>query len=200
MYSDVNLMISWCKLHKKLNHLRVVFIFKNFGLIKGISHIGLGVASANTSETLKQHGIDAEVWSILTVEDLIEALEKEEHKKKRKHKPITHIIISAPWVPTALLAQLTHKYKHINFAVISHSNVGFLAADRNGIKLLREEVILQHHVNNFHMAGNSKRYADWASLAWDADVNYLPNLYNIKGMKFKKKHCRSGSFGHSKRT
>lgn len=178
------MIISWCHL-KKLNDLRVVFIFKNFGLIKGVSHIGLGVASANTSETLKQHGIDAEVWSILTTEDLIEKLE-EEHKHKH-HKPVTHVVISAPWVPTALLAELTCKYKHIKFVVVSHSNVGFLAADRNGIKLLREELILQNHVPNFQLAGNSKRFADWGTTAWDSKVAFLPNLYNIKHMTFKQK-------------
>jgi len=195
-------MFSWCNLHKKLNKLRVVFIFKNFGLIKGISHIGLGVASANTSETLKQNGIDAEVWSILTIEDLIHRLEKEHgHHHKHHHKPITHIVISAPWVPTSILAELTCKYSHIKFVVVSHSNVGFLAADRNGIKLLREEIILQKHVPNFQVAGNSKRFADWATLAWEEDVVFLPNLYNIKDMKFKRKRwnknttLRIGCFG-----
>lgn len=183
---------------KNLNHLRVVFIFKNFGLIKGISHIGLGVASANTSETLKQHGIQTEVWSILTTEDLVEKID-EDHKKN--HKKPTHIIISAPWVPTSLLAELTCKYPHIQFTVVSHSNVGFLAADRNGIKLLREEIILQQHVHNFQVAGNSKRFADWATVGWDEEVVFLPNLYNIAHMKLKRKQwnkkdtLRIGCFG-----
>lgn len=187
---------------KKPHDLRVVFIFKNFGLIKGVSHIGLGVASANTSETLKQHGIQAEVWSILTTDDLLQKLEEEHaHKHHHHHKPITHIIISAPWVPTALLAELTCKYKHIKFVVVSHSNVGFLAADRNGIKLLREEIILQKHVHNFQVAGNSKRFSKWASLAWNEDVAFLPNLYNIKDMKLRckrwnqKEPLRIGCFG-----
>lgn len=184
---------------KKYKHLRVVFIFKNFGLIKGISHIGLGVASANTSETLKQNGIRAEVWSILTAEDMIEKL-AEDHANN-KHHPVTHVVISAPWIPTALLAELTHQYSHIDFVVVSHSNVGFLAADRNGIKLLREEAILSQHVENFHMAGNSKRYADWATKAWGGKVNYLPNLYNVDGMTLKMKRwhkkdpLRIGCFG-----
>jgi len=187
-----------CGKNESLKHLRVVFIFKNFGLIKGISHIGLGVASANTAATLNQHGINAEVWSILNYEEMSGRLEQE-HKKH--HKPITHIIISAPWVPTALLAELVVKYKNIKFTVISHSNVGFLAADRNGIKLLREESVLQKHVHNFQVAGNSKRFADWASLSWGTDVAFLPNLYNIKDMEFKHKSwdeegvLRIGCFG-----
>jgi glycosyltransferase involved in cell wall biosynthesis len=192
-------MLLGCLLNKKVNNLRVVFIFKNFGLIKGVSHIGLGVASANTSETLKQNGISTEVWSILNAKDLVEQLH--EDTSNNKNKPITHIIISAPWIPTSLLAELTCKYTHINFVVVSHSNVGFLAADRNGIKLLREEVILQNPVDNFHVAGNSKKFADWASLAWGADIVYLPNLYNVKDMKFEFKQwdrqepIRIGCFG-----
>lgn len=175
-----------------------MFIFKNFGLIKGISHIGLGVASANTSETLKQHGVDAEVWSILNHDDLVTQLKQD---IAGNNKPISHIVISAPWIPTALLAELCCKYSGIQFVVVSHSNVGFLAADRNGIKLLREEVILQQHVNNFQVAGNSERFASWASLSWGVDVAYLPNLYNIKNMQHKKKvwnrkdPLRIGCFG-----
>lgn len=194
-------MSSWCPLHnndKKLEHLRVVFIFKNFGLIKGVSHIGLGVASANTSETLKQHGIHAEVWSILNAEEMVAKLEEEQNSA---NKPISHVIISAPWIPTALLAEITCKYNKIKFAVVSHSNVGFLAADRNGIRLLREEVILQKHVPNFQVAGNSQKFAKWATLAWDNDIAYLPNLYNIKDMELKHKRwnkqepLRIGCFG-----
>lgn len=185
-------------MYKNLSDIRVVFIFKNFGLIKGVSHIGLGVASANTSATLRQHGIDAEVWSILNTDDMILKLE-EEHQIH--HKPISHIVISAPWVPTALLAELVCKYNHIKFVVVSHSNVGFLAADRNGIKLLREEIILQQHVTNFQVAGNSKRFAEWATLGWGEEVVYLPNLYNIEHMKLEPKRwnkrdpLRIGCFG-----
>ncbi len=172
----------WLK-HKNTKDLRVVFIFKNFGLIKHVSHIGLGVAAANTTETLKQHGIHAEVWSILNYEDMVLKLAEEHHHKHKHHKPITHIIISAPWIPTALLAELVHKYKHIKFTVVSHSNVGFLAADRYGVKLLRQEIILQKSVDNFQVAGNSKRFAEWATIAWDAPVAFLPNLYNIENMQ-----------------
>lgn len=187
------------KSSKHKSKIRVVFIFKNFGLIKGVSHIGLGVASANTSATLREHGIDAEVWSILTAEEMVQKLE-DDHKHNC-HKPITHIIISAPWVPTALLAQLTFLYKHIRFTVVSHSNVGFLAADRNGIKLLREEAILQQYVPNFQLAGNSERFAKWATIAWGIKVVFLPNLYNIIDMKLDfKPYCgeiplKIGCFG-----
>ncbi len=189
---------------KKIKKLRVVFIFKNFGLIKGVSHIGLGVASANTSSTLKQNGIDAEVWSILNYEEMVDKLaedHKHRHHKHHHHKPITHVVISAPWVPTALLADLVTQYKDIKFTVVSHSNVGFLAADRNGIKLLREEMVLQSLVDNFQVAGNSKKFADWATVAWGDRVAFLPNLYNVSKMEYcykhwdKKETLRIGCFG-----
>jgi len=186
-------------LNEKLSDLRVVFLFKNFGLVQGVSHIGLGIASVNTAETLNQHGIDAEVWSISAADELPKKIEDNiQHAHK---KPITHIIISAPWIPTTLLAELICKYKDIEFVVISHSNVGFLAADKNGIKLLREEIILQQYVPNFQVAGNSKRFADWASVSWGVKVEFLPNLYNVKDMKFipkswnRKETLRIGCFG-----
>jgi glycosyltransferase involved in cell wall biosynthesis len=172
--------------------LRVIFIFKNFGLIKGISHIGLGVSAFNTSETLKQNGILAEVWSILNVEDMLVMLEKEYvNSKNGKAKPITHIVISAPWVPTDQIAKMICKYPDIDFITLSHSNVAFLGADLGGIRRLREGIVLQREVNNYFIAGNCEKFVRWASVAWDADVAFLPNLYNIKDMTLREhKHWK----------
>jgi glycosyltransferase involved in cell wall biosynthesis len=182
--------------NNNVKDLHIVFAYKNFGKIKGISHIGLGVAALTSCNTLQQNNIKAEIWSILTPEDLLSTLETYENVDK-----ITHIIISAPWIPSSTIAQVVCKYKHIHFTTLSHSGIGFLAADRNGIKLLRESVILQKSVKNYQIAGNSLRFAQWASTVWGVDVGFLPNLYDITGMNYipkkwnKKEPLKISCFG-----
>ena len=171
---------------KPVNHdlesLRVVFVYLNFAARMGnthISHIGLGNAAFMTSTVLKANGIDAEVWAVAVQEDIAERLEKD---VADDNKPITHIIISAPWVQTRFLAELCHKYKYIQFIVNSHSAPYFLSADLGGIERLRQGAVLQQHVSNFRLSGNSTKFADWATIAWDVPVAYLPNLYNLQDM------------------
>jgi len=161
--------------------LRVVFIFKNFAAVKNskVSHIGLGVAGTNTAKTLIENGIQAEVWPVTQPDDLFELLTKAEQDPK----PVTHVIISAPWIPTAKLADLAVKYPKIQFTVVCHSNVGFLMADTNGVKLLRQELELQKLVDNFQVAGNNANFTKWASTVYQTEVVFLPNLYNLEGMK-----------------
>lgn len=192
-------MFNWMrndKGNKNKKDLRVVFIYLNFAarMNSRVSHIGLGNASFNTAKTLNDLGIKTEVWPVVDECHVIEKLEQDHE--------ITHLIISAPWIETQTLAELCVKYKHIQFIVLSHSNVGFLSADRAGIKKLREGAILQQNVDNFCIAGNSERFCDWATIAWDVEVVYLPNLYYIKDMEIKNKsplHCKKilkiGSFG-----
>jgi hypothetical protein len=60
-----------------------------------------------------------------------------------------------------------------------HSNVGFLQADRNGVKLVREDMELEMGNANFHLAGNCRRFCDWVHQAFFAPCAYLPNLYYL---------------------
>jgi hypothetical protein len=53
------------------------------------------------------------------------------------HIPLSHLVISAPWIPTTNLASLTSPNPDLEIAVVSHSNIGFLQADPGAIELLR---------------------------------------------------------------
>lgn len=169
----------WYKQNK--SNVRMAFIYLNFAarMNSKISHIGLGNAAYNTTKTLNALGINAEVWPVKDENYLIELLKQDNN--------LTHVIISAPWVSTFTLAELSCEYPHIQFIVLSHSNVGFLFADRNGIKKLREELILQKHLHNFYVAGNCKKFCDWAQIAWNEPMLYLPNLYYVNDMKLENK-------------
>lgn len=160
--------------------MRVILCSKNFAANKNISHIGLGVSALNTCKTLIQEGIPCEVWQIVSAAELTSRLQRDESKKPKT--PITHIVISAPWILTKDLELLCHQYPSIHFAVNCHSNVGFLQADPNGMKLLREGLDLEMAVPNFSLSANSKKMAHWIEDAYKNPCAVLPNLYFLNGM------------------
>lgn len=150
--------------------MRVVLAYKNFAANRNISHIGLGVAAMNTSKVLRQAGFPTEVWPIVNAQDLRERLTV---------SPAEQVIISAPWIPSAQLQGLANDFSETQFAVNCHSNVGFLQADRNGVKLVRETMELELGTHNVHLAGNCRRFCDWVTSAFGAPCAYLPNLYYL---------------------
>ncbi len=148
--------------------MRVVLAYKNFAVNRNISHIGLGVAAINTAKVLRREGIRAEVWPILNGTDL---------RRRLTAAPAKHVIISAPWIPSLELQALSTEFPDTDFAVNCHSNVGFLQADRNGVRLIREIMELELGTQNLHLAGNSRRFCEWVRAAFGAACVYLPNLY-----------------------
>jgi hypothetical protein len=148
--------------------LSVVLAYKNFAANRNISHIGLGVAAINTAKVLRREGIPTEVWPVLSAADLHAKLDKQAAEQ---------VIISAPWIPTVELQGLALDFPNTHFAVNCHSNVGFLQADRNGVKLMRETMELELGMPNVHLAGNSRRFCYWVESAFGSTCAYLPNLY-----------------------
>src|SRR5436190_382944 len=148
--------------------MSVVLAYKNFAASRNVSHIGLGVAAINTAKVLRREGIKAHVWPILSAADLRQRLEI---------SPASQVIISAPWIPSHDLQSLSAEFPETHFAVNCHSNVGFLQADRNGVKLIRETMELELGTHNIHLAGNSRRFCSWVRASFGAPCVYLPNLY-----------------------
>lgn len=161
---------------------RVVIAYKNFGAFKGLSHIGLGVSAMQNARMLREHHIFAEVWPITSAQELEQKLQVDKHYEQQAHHvPISHVVISAPWIPTQQLAQLVMKYSTIEFAVVSHSNIGFLQADPGAIKLLREGSELEQSNPNFHIAANSRKLVTWWEATYGTDMLHLPNMYPFSG-------------------
>lgn len=148
--------------------MSVVLAYKNFAANRNISHIGLGVAAINTAKVLRREGIRTDVWPILSAADL---------RKRLVAAPADHVIISAPWIPTAEMQALANDFTETQFAVNCHSNVGFLQADRNGVRLMREIMELEMGTHNVHLAGNSRRFCAWVQSGFGSACVYLPNLY-----------------------
>lgn len=157
--------------------MRVVLAYKNFAAHKNVSHIGLGVAGLNTQKTLIKHGITSEVWPILDSNHLRQLLNLD--RTRRAEKPITHVVVSAPWIHTANMRSLCQLFPTISFVMNCHSNVGFLQADSNGMRLLRESISLEMQLHNFYVSANSLKLQEWVNNAFRRPCQYLPNLYYI---------------------
>jgi hypothetical protein len=170
---------------------RLILAYKNFAANRNISHIGLGVAALNTAKVLRASGIAAEVWPITSAAEL----------GSRLDSSVSHVVTSAPWIPVEQWQRLTAEHPDVTFAVNCHSNVGFLQADANGVKRLRDGLELERGAWNFHVAGNSRKFCDWIRAAYRAPCAYLTNLYYLEPERryprtpFSGGTLRVGAFG-----
>src|SRR3954467_14719263 len=175
------------------NEMKLILAYKNFAANKNISHIGLGVAALNTAKVLIRAGIPTQVWPIVNRAELATQL--------RAHSGVTHVVISAPWIPSPELQALLNEFSGITFAVNCHSNVGFLQADSNGVRLVREAMEIERATPNFHLSGNSRKFCNWVERAYTVPCAYLPNMYyldhhtNTHRPQFSGGTLRIGAFG-----
>lgn len=174
---------------------RVVLVYKNMPVAHHVSHIGLGVSSLNTAKVLRGQGVMCDVWPIMNAKGLAERI------AATVPRP-THVIIGAPWLPTLdLQAYLVFRFPEIQFAVVCHSNVGFMQADPQAIKNFREDLDLEQGALNFTAGGNSNRFCEWITSAFSRPCTFLPNLYFMETdePKHHPEWCggtiRIGSFG-----
>jgi len=170
---------------------KLILAYKNFAAYKNISHIGLGVSALNTSKVLARQGIDSEVWPVVQASDLAARL---------RQSPATHVVIAAPWIPSTELQGLLASFPATSFAVNCHSNVGFLQADTNGVKLMRDGMEIEMGSSRFHVAANSIKFCRWINAAYSAPCTWLPNLYYLEGAppstpSFSGGTLRIGAFG-----
>ncbi len=170
----------------------VAIAYKNFAASRNISHTGLGVSAINTAKSLRRSGICAEVWPIVDVRDIAARLAA---------CNVTHVVVSAPWIPSRDLQRLTIDHHEVQFAVNCHSNVGFLQADPNGVRLFGEGMEIERGSYNFRMAGNSRKFAEWVRATFGVPCAYLPNLYYLDDQVpahrpvFSSGTLRIGAFG-----
>ncbi|HEX4276380.1 MAG TPA: glycosyltransferase [Bryobacteraceae bacterium] len=171
--------------------MHVVLAYKNFAANRAISHIGLGVTALNSAKSLRTAGINADVWPIISAAELRAQLRK---------TPATHVVISAPWIPTPDLALLCAEFRETQFAVTCHSNLGFLQADPGALRLVREGLDLRRTNWNFQIAANSARLSTWVHAAYRVPCAWLPNLYHLDEVHAKRERytggtLRIGTFG-----
>lgn len=173
----------------------LVLAYKSYPNMPGISHTGLGVSAMTTSKVLTKAGIDNIVIGINKQEEIEAYLKGNEQ--------ITHFTLAAPWVKTEFWRHLCHKFHRVQFSVCSHSNVAFLQADTQAVKLIREGIELEQMCSNFHLAANSMRLVHFIEKGYRAPCTWLPNLYYLNHLTnphrpnwgSHRNHLRIGIFG-----
>ncbi|MDP9171238.1 MAG: hypothetical protein M3N54_11525 [Acidobacteriota bacterium] len=171
--------------------MRVILAYKNFAANRAVSHIGLGVTALNAVKTFRDAGVQADVWPIVNAADL---------RTRLRGSDATHVVISAPWISTADLAQMCADFPETQFAVNCHSNLGFLQADPSAMRLVREGLDLGRCTWNFRIAANCERLARWVEAAYRAPCLCLPNMYHLERQvprrdRYKAGTLRIGIFG-----
>lgn len=158
---------------------RVALVYKNFRST-GSAHMGLGVTALNTAKYLRSKGIYTDVWGVTDMAGLAAKIKEAEDTPHNIH-PLTHVVVSAPWLPSADLQDMSIMNPHIALSSVSHSNVPFLAADPNAFRLVREYIDVERSTTNFHNAGNSERFANWVHSTYGPQCWTIPNLYYLDG-------------------
>lgn len=159
--------------------IRLILAYKNMAARTAISHIGLGVAALNTSKVLQQEGIRVEVWPIDSSADL----EAKLGKAQGESVPVTHLVMSAPWLPTLDWQRFCIRYNRVQFACSSHSNVGFLQADPLAATfMIKDGPGLEAGFPNFSLAANSQALCQFVRAGYTSPCTYLPNLYFLHGL------------------
>ena len=171
--------------------MQVVLAYKNFAANRAISHIGLGVTALNTAKSLREAGVNADVWAIASAAEL---------RTRLRTTEASHVVVSAPWLATNDLAQMCAEFKETQFAVTCHSNLGFLQADPSAMRMVREGLELRRTSWNFRIAANCERLARWVPEAYGMPCAYLPNIYHFDGPaprrhRYSGGTLRIGAFG-----
>lgn len=151
--------------------MHVVLCYKNFAAHAGISHIGLGVAAANTAKVLRANGMQSTVFPLVKPTDL--------KLVTGRHWDATHVVVSAPWIPVQTVMEFINTHPEVKLAINCHSNVGFLQADTNAVELIKNYMSIERGAFNFDLGGNSMRFCDWVKDCFQVDCKFLPNLYYL---------------------
>ena len=159
-----------------LSDVRLALIFKDFAAWIRSSCVGLNVAGYTTAKVLRQNGIDTVVFPVRHNVDVVEAIDA---YNETHDAPLTHVVISAPWLSIHDLKALIENFKDTQFVILSHSNVGFLQADPNAVYLLRKYHELAETHSNIKVGGNSMKFVEWLQQAYGREVVLLPNLYPL---------------------
>ncbi len=163
---------------------KIVLAYKTPEKTPGLSHVGLGVCALNICKVLAEAGLNPEVWPVFDGFVL--------RDKLRADTTVRDVILFAPWMDTPFLHGLVREQREVTFAMVCHSNIAFLQADRWAMKIIREEIALEQLVPNFHVAGNSIKFCNFIREAYGAECAYLPNLYSLEGVKQTRSGYRNG--------
>jgi hypothetical protein len=119
---------------------------------------------------LTDNGIRTKLFGITTGQEIDQTIEK-------SNKPVSHVIVEAPFIPTQIFSELCNKYHDIRFLCRSHSQISFLSVDPGAFKLIREYSVLEESCVNFNLVVNNIFMGEFIQYGYGKFALYLPNLY-----------------------
>lgn len=159
----------------------ILLAFKNPQIENpGACHAGLGVTASNTAMALREMRLAADPRPISNGEYLWAQL-------AGPWKAYTHVVLEAPYIDSVFLGKLVAAFPGKQFALVYHSNLGFLSVDRFAAQSLPKLLELTAAHPNFRVAGNCRAFTDSISLATGHSFLYLPNLYHLPSAAARQK-------------
>ena len=153
---------------------KILLTYKSFNKF---SHAGLGITATNIRKVLSQRGYCVHAKAVKNYGELVELV----------GKGYTHVVISAAWVAPNEISELIDTYPDTKFAVIYHSNIGFLMAEPKAVAWIPEYIAIQKMSPNFMFGANNIQLASWAAQVYRYTTLHLPNLYYLdKGLPLSK--------------
>src|SRR5260370_2348879 len=153
--------------------MTVAFVFKNPNIDSpGACHQGLGIMAENCALSLSEMRIDASARPVPNGEYLWSQLAND-------WSNVTHVILSAPFIDATFLAKLLGNFPQKRFAMVYHSNLGFLSQDQFAGRSLPLFMRLEQKYSNFTVAANCAELSNAMLAATGLPCTRLPNLYHL---------------------
>jgi hypothetical protein len=137
-------------------------------------HVGMGVTAMNTAMALREDRLPADARPVANGEYLWAKL-----NAPSDWPAYTHVVLCAPYLDAAFLGKLVNAFPMVQFALVYHSNLGFLAVDQFAARSLTEFMEIERRSRNFRVAANSAELAQAITGSTGRDFLYLPNVYHL---------------------
>lgn len=183
--------MSWFSWDKKpaIPPVKVLVTFKHPKAENPLAcHEGLGVTATHLTLSLKELRLDVTCLPILHGEYLWKKLSTD-------WSHFTHVIFCAPFIDSVFLGRLFNAFPNVHFALVYHSNLGFLSVDRFAMRSLKPYFDLEDICPNFRVATNSLSFSHGLERATGREFLYLPNMIHMPHeIQRKRPHWENGKY------
>jgi hypothetical protein len=169
---------------------KILFLLKERLYSHAKTSYGLINSATHVADYLEHKGYCCKIVQVLDAN----SIDKEVYNSKPDI-----VILEALWCPVYKLKELMElrRYRHITWVIRVHSDIGYLSAELQGMRLLNEYREL--HKKKLIISMNSKKCVDALSTATGYDYTYLPNIITrrepVIDFLEERRHIDIGCFG-----
>lgn len=156
--------------------MKVLFAYKHPKADNpNVCHAGMGVTARNSAMGLREERVEADSKAVANGEALWANL-------NGAWSDYTHVVLCAPYIDASFLGKLVRAFPLKQFALVYHSNLGFLSVDRFAARSMPAFLAIERECPNFRTAANSTELAAAITGASGSEFLYLPNVYHLPAM------------------